>query len=134
MASDKHGAESYSFNENTKEEKVYYRLKMFDNNQVITYSKTLVFQNQVNYNSTALKIINNPATDKLTLSLSSVNNQLVEIKVYDLAGRLQMAQKLNLYQGSNLISLQLGSAFATGMYAVQVNNGSEKQTAKFIKQ
>jgi len=81
-----------------------------------------------------LKIINNPATDKLTLSLSSINNQIVEIKVYDLAGHLQIDQRQNVYQGNNLISLQLGSALPTGMYAVQVTNGSEKQTAKFMKQ
>jgi myo-inositol-hexaphosphate 3-phosphohydrolase len=78
--------------------------------------------------------VNNPTTDKLTLSFSANTNQSIEIKVYDLSGRLQMNQKMNIYQGSNLISLQLNSSFKAGMYAVEVNNGSERQTAKFVKQ
>src|SRR5204862_4017231 len=97
-------------------------------------SKILVFQTRATTNGNTLKIINNPATDKLTLSFSSASNQSAEIKVYDLTGRLQMNQRMNVYQGSNLISLQLGSAFKTGMYAVEVNTGSERQTAKFVKQ
>jgi hypothetical protein len=134
VATAKYGAETYSFSETMNSDKAYYRLKMFDKNQVVTYSKILVFQTRVAGNSNALKIVNNPATDKLTLSFSSTRNQSVEIKVYDLAGRLQMNQKINVYQGSNLISLQLGSAFKTGMYAVDVNTGSERETAKFVKQ
>ena len=68
------------------------------------------------------------------MSFSSTSNQSVQIKVYDMAGRLQMNQKMNAYTGSNLISLQLNSAFKTGMYVVEINTGSESQTAKFIKQ
>ncbi len=134
VASTKYGSENYSFTETVNSEKVYYRLKMFDKNHVITYSKILVFQTKAATNSSALKIINNPATDKLTMSFSSINNQPIEIKVYDLAGRLQMNQRMNVYQGSNLISLQLGSSFKTGMYAVEVNTGSERQIVKFVKQ
>jgi len=82
----------------------------------------------------SLTIVNNPATDKLTLSYSSASNQSLEIKIYDLAGRMQMNQKTNVYQGSNLISLTLNSAFRTGAYVVEVRNASERQTAKFVKQ
>jgi len=115
-------------------EKIYYRLKMFDKNQVINYSKTIVFEEKAATGGNNVKIINNPATDKLTLSFSSANNQPVEIKIYDFTGRLQMDQKTNAYKGNNLISLPLNSAFRTGMYAVEVINGQEKQTTKFLKQ
>ena len=134
VASGKYGSESYSFSEVMNSDKNYYRLKMFDKDQVINYSKILVFKASISPNSNAIKIINNPATDKLTMSFSSTSNQSVQIKVYDMAGRLQMNQKMNAYTGSNLISLQLNSAFKTGMYVVEINTGSESQTAKFIKQ
>ncbi|HEY3249501.1 MAG TPA: T9SS type A sorting domain-containing protein, partial [Ignavibacteria bacterium] len=134
VASSKYGSETYSFNEAMNTERIYYRLKMFDKNQVITYSKILMFISKAANNSSTLKIVNNPTTDKLTLSFSANTNQSIEIKVYDLSGRLQMNQKMNIYQGSNLISLQLNSSFKAGMYAVEVNNGSERQTAKFVKQ
>jgi hypothetical protein len=68
------------------------------------------------------------------LSYTSANNQVAQIRVYDMAGRLQIDQKINVYQGSNLVSLPLSSTFNTGMYAVEVNVPSDRETAKFIKQ
>jgi hypothetical protein len=58
----------------------------------------------------------------------------LDIRVYDLSGRIQLNQKVNVYQGGNLINLPLASALKTGMYAVEVGNGSERLTSKFIKQ
>jgi hypothetical protein len=133
-ATTKNGSESYSFGETVNSEKVYYRLKMFDINQVITYSKILAFQTKTATSGNGIKIINNPITDKLTLSYSSVSTQSVQIKVYDLNGRMQMSERMNAYEGSNLISLTISSSFKTGMYVVEINNGSERQTAKFVKQ
>lgn len=129
----KSGAENYSYNETVKTYKVYYRLKMYDKNQAPEYSKAIVLQN------TAIKdgsfmIVNNPATDQLTVSYSSAMKQSVEIKIYDLAGRMRMNQKTNVYQGSNFINLALSSAFKAGIYVVEVINASERQTAKFVKQ
>ena len=133
MASFKPGSESYSINEIMKSEKVYYRLRMFDNNKTVTFSKILIFETKTVISAGGLRIVN-PATDKLSMSFTSANNQPVEIKVYDLSGRIQMNQKMNVYQGSNLINLPLTSSFKTGMYAVEVFNGSEKLGAKFVKQ
>jgi hypothetical protein len=127
------GAENYSYTESIKTYKVYYRLKMYDKNQTSEYSKAFVLQNP-NVKGDSFRIINNPATDKLTLNYSSAGNQAVEIKIFDLAGRMQMNQKANVYQGSNFIDLALSSAFKTGIYAVGVSNASGSQTAKFVKQ
>jgi hypothetical protein len=134
MASEKSGTESYSLNETMKSEKVYYRLRMFDNNKITTFSKTLLFENKIIASGSGLKIVNNPAVDKLSLSFTSTNNQPVEINVYDLAGKMQMNQRITVYAGNNFVSIPLNSSFKTGMYAVEVSNGSERQTAKFVKQ
>jgi len=134
MVTDKYGSESYSYSESTSAQKIFYRLKMVNDNHVSRYSKILVFQSNVAGNSKALRIVNNPATDKLTLSFSSANDQVAQIRVYDMAGRLQMDQKINVYQGSNLVSLPLSSTFKSGMYAVEVNAGSDRETVKFVKQ
>jgi len=129
----KSDAENYSYTATIKTSKIYYRLKMYDKNQKAEYSKAIVLQNP-NAKDGSFKIVNNPAIDKLTLSYSSARNQSVEIKVYDLAGRIQMNQKTNVFKGGNFISLTLSSAFKTGMYTVEVINASERQTAKFVKQ
>ena len=134
MASEKAGSENYSFAEIMKSEKIYYRLRMFDKNKVVTFSNTLIFETKTVVNAGGLRIVNNPATDKLSLSFTSANNQSLEIKVYDLSGRMQMNQKVNVYEGNNLINLPLASAFSTGIYAVEVSNGHERLTSKFVKQ
>jgi hypothetical protein len=133
-ATDKSGPEDYSFTETTGADKIYYRLKMYDRKGLSAFSKTLVFQTENYTSANRIKIINNPATDKLTMSFSSTNNQPAEIKIYDLVGRLQMNQRMNVYPGSNLVSLPLSFSFKAGVYTVEVNNGTERQTAKFVKQ
>src|SRR5436190_2478997 len=135
MASSKSGTESYSITEIMKSEKIYYRLRMFDNNKVVTFSKTLVFENKTATSSSGLRIVNNPAKDKLSLNFFSTSDQALEIRVYDLAGRIQMNQKINVYQGNNLVNLPLNSTLQMGMYAIEViGNGSGRQVAKFVKQ
>ena len=129
----KSDAENYTYSETIKTYKVYYRLKMYDKNQALTYSKAILLEN-ANFKGGSFTIVNNPATDNLTLRYSSARNQSVEIKIYDLAGRIQMNRKISVSQGNNFINLPLSSAFNTGMYAVEVNDALERQTAKFIKQ
>jgi drug/metabolite transporter (DMT)-like permease len=46
---------------------------------------------------------------------------------------LVFGQELSL-EGSNVISLPLSSTFKAGMYVVEVNNGTELQSSKFVKQ
>jgi hypothetical protein len=132
-ATGKSGSESYSYTETVKTNKIYYRLKMYDKNQSAELSKAIALQN-TNIKSNSLKVINNPAMDKLTLQFSSSKNQPVEIKVYDLSGRLQLNQTMNVSEGTNLVSLPLNAAFKTGIYAAEVNDGLEKQSVKFMKQ
>jgi hypothetical protein len=134
MTSEKAGAERYSFKETVNSDKVFYRLKMYDKSQVAEYSKTLVFQSKSAGTANPIKIINNPVAGKLTLSFNSSVNQPVDIKVRDKSGRTQMIKKMNVFQGSNLISLTLNDSFKTGVYVVEVSNGTNSQIAKFVKQ
>ena len=133
IATTKVGAESYTYAESANAEKIYYRLKMVDKNQITTYSKILAFQTKSG-GSSGIKIVTNPITDKLTLSFGSTVNQSVEIKVYDVSGRTQLIERMNAYEGNNQISLTVGSSIKPGMYIVELSNGSERQSAKFLKQ
>jgi hypothetical protein len=51
-----------------------------------------------------------------------------------MSGKVILKNKINSLEGSNVISLPLSSTFNTGMYIVEVNNGTELQSSKFIKQ
>jgi hypothetical protein len=134
FTSEKAGSENYMFYENLNNtgNKIYYRLKMYDKSQAINYSKILTFQTKVN-NSKGIKIVSNPVTDKLSFSFHSDSNQQANVKIYDTHGRLQMNRAINTYEGSNLVSLSLTSAFSPGIYVIELSTGAENLTAKFIK-
>ncbi|HET9745539.1 MAG TPA: T9SS type A sorting domain-containing protein, partial [Chitinophagaceae bacterium] len=134
FTSEKMGTENYIFYETvTASDRVMYRLKMIDKGQDIDYSRILVFQTRTLITND-IKIYGNPVKDKLTFSFYSNSTQEVNIKVYDLAGKTLMSQKVNSAEGSNLLSLALNATFTRGMYVVEVANADSRQIAKFVKQ
>jgi len=134
FTSEKRGDENYMFYENISfSDKVAYRLKMIDDQQNVSYSKTLVFQTNVTTKND-IKIIGNPVNDKLTFSFTTSGSSLSDIKIYDMSGRVIMSNKVNNYEGNNLVSLTLDSTMKPGMYVLEIKNGAERQSSKFIKQ
>jgi hypothetical protein len=51
-----------------------------------------------------------------------------------MSGKMVMNKRVNMYEGNNIVSLPLSATFTSGMYVVEVVNGTDLQTAKFIKQ
>jgi hypothetical protein len=134
FATEKYGTEDYMYYGTTNSnDKVMYRLKMFDKGQDIDYSKILVFQSKTS-NTNKIKIYNNPVNDKLTFSYTSMETQTVSVKVYDLTGKVLMSQKVNSLVGSNMMSLPLNATFKPGIFVVEVTNGVDRQITKFVKQ
>jgi hypothetical protein len=134
FASEKTGIEDYQYAETINgTDKVMYRLKMFDKGHDIDYSKILVFQAKT-AGTNGIKIFGNPVSDKLTFSFVSDAAQTVQVKVYDVTGKVMLSQKINSPEGNNILSLPLNAAFAPGMYVVEISNGTERLTSKFAKQ
>ncbi len=133
FASEKFGTESYMFFETASTEKVMYRLRMIDNTHDIDYSRILIFQTK-SLGATDIKVYGNPVKDKLTFSYTSNETEMVDVKVYDVTGKTLMSQKVNIADGSNMLSLPLNSTFKAGMYLVEVSNGADRQVARFVKQ
>src|SRR5258705_383175 len=128
------GSQNYMYYETTSgTDKVMYRLKMTDKNHEADYSRILIFQLKSAITNN-IKIIGNPVNDKLTFSYTASATQVVDVKVYDMTGRMVLKSKVNSLKGSNVISLPLNSTFKAGMYVVEVNNGTELQSSKFVKQ
>lgn len=135
FASEKNGNEDYMFYETINSfDKVMYRLKMIGKGNDVSYSKILVFQAKLTTKNNSIKIIGNPVQDKLTFNYTAYVAQVIDVKIYDMSGRILMSNKISSLEGNNMISLPLASAFKANMYLVEINNGAEIQTAKFIKQ
>ena len=134
FATEKTGAEDYMFYETINNTgNVMYRLKLIDKVQEIGYSKILVFQSKAT-TSNHIKISGNPVNDKLSFSYTTTVAESIEVKIYDITGRIAFNNKMKILEGSNMINLSLASTFKPGMYVVEVTNGIYHQTAKFIKQ
>ena len=134
FASEKKDSEDYLFYETISNfDKAMYRLKMIDKNNNVTYSKILVFQTKA-VTTSNIKIIGNPVNDKLSFNYSSFTTQVIDVKIYDMTGRIIMNNKINSLEGSNTMSFPLASNLKPNMYILEVSNGSGIQTAKFIKQ
>jgi hypothetical protein len=133
FSSEKTGLEDYLFYETFDADKVMYRLKMIDKQQNISFSKILVFTTKA-VTSTNIKIIGNPVNDKLTFIYTATTARATDVKIYDMSGRIVLDNKLNNIEGYNMISLSLDATCKAGMYVVELNNGVERLTSKFIKQ
>ena len=93
----------------------------------------LVFQTKYTLAESKISILNNPATERLSFSFPLNNNQMIDIKVIDLLGRVQMKQTTNGSQGINNINIQLPAALQTGMYILEVTGSTDRLTSKFVK-
>lgn len=134
LASENIGVTNYMYYETyNSSDKVMYRLRMIDKNHEVDYSKILVFGTKT-MTSNSIKIIGNPATDKFTFSYTSSATQSVDVKIYDMSGKMIMKNKITSLEGNNIVSLPLNSTINMGMYIVEVNDGRQLQTAKFLKQ
>jgi len=134
FASEQKGIEDYMFYETINPfDKVMYRLKMVDNKNYVSYSRILVFQTKAATSNNSIKIIGNPVKDKITFNYVANTSHIIDVKVYDMSGRIMMSNKISSLEGNNLISFPVATSLKASMYLLEVNNGVEIQIAKFIK-
>jgi hypothetical protein len=133
FGTEKAGNETYSFTEMNEDAKVYYRLRMTDKSNAVSYSKILVFNSSAS-NSKPLNVIGNVINDKLTFSYESAVTIKAEIRILDMNGKIVAKQTLNTNKGNNLASISMPSSLNNGMYLAVLTIENSNSTAKFIKQ
>jgi hypothetical protein len=72
-----------------------------------------------------------PAIDYINVLFDAATEQMVNVRVLDITGRLAITQNLITTQGSNLVSFDV-TQLLPGYYIVELNNGTTKQHAKFV--
>jgi hypothetical protein len=71
----------------------------------------------------------NPTQNYFNLKVSSSRNENVQIKVFDMAGKL-----LTVMNGSVGETYRFGERFTSGTYVVEVRQGDQRITTKVVKQ
>jgi len=112
----------------------YYRLKMVDDNGVVTYSAIVALLNS----SKGFELVNitpNPVTEgRFKLNISAAEQLKMEVVVTDMAGRVVSKQTNTLISGFNAVEVNVNQ-LANGMYQVMgIIDGERTKAFKFVKQ
>ena len=108
----------------------YYRLKMIDMDGGYTYSNVIMVRKEEK-KLTGINISPNPVFKggSVTLSLNAENRKTVDIRVYNVAGKMVLRQQNQLNAGNNSISLNYLN-LQSGIYTIQVVAEDEILSAK----
>ena len=71
-----------------------------------------------------------PSTSTFQLDLTSVSNDPIELKVYDMSGKLVEVLK---FDAAELKNQNIGSNYSTGIYNIIINQGENTKTLRVIK-
>lgn len=110
----------------------YYRLKQIDKDGKGTYSNTIVIKAVVE----GLEIVGlfpNPAISNLTVKMTSIGTESVQLNVMDAQGRTVAESSQVLQAGENLLNISVGHLPA-GSYFIKVTGKSGVFTKQFSKQ
>jgi uncharacterized repeat protein (TIGR03803 family) len=127
----KTGTASYSYTDDASMPGVsvaYYRLKMTDGNQVVSYSNIVAIGLGVDVGD-GLRLINSAVTGTAFLSYSSAGAQsAMNVTVVTMSGHIVIQQQLPVSAGINSYSID-ASALPKGMYVIHAAG----QSIKFVK-
>ncbi len=73
----------------------------------------------------------NPFSNTFKLNLATVSNELVQVSVYDMLGKL--IEDFNI-ESNGINSFSFGEKYAAGFYNVKVSQGDKTQVIRMIKQ
>ncbi len=127
---------SYIVNDNISnvtDNKFLYRLKMVDVDGKFKYSNEILVSKEGG-SIKGIRISPNPVvnSDMVTVRFDAAAKATVDFKVMDLSGRVILKQQNRVEEGANSVSLTNLKSLQSGTYILQMNDGVNIQTTKFI--
>jgi hypothetical protein len=125
---------NYKFTDDLLQNKsgnVYYRLKMVDNHNKVSFSKTIRLSFNENWK---VSIFPNPVIDNMQINVYAPSNENIDVAIYDASGRLMRQINTNISKGNSKINLAHFESWPTGIYSVKVISGKNIFVDKFVIQ
>lgn len=113
--------------------KTFYRLKITGKNNVVNYSRVLLFQSNADDND-VIRVTNQPVSDRMEISFTSSRSGNYEIRVFDMLGKQQLGKTVTANAGTNKFQLSLPYSLPRGIYVAELFSGADRMITKFIKQ
>ncbi len=112
----------------------FYRVRETDIDGKTNYSKTVSVT--VNFESTNVRVLENPFHNTLTIDFSSPTEQVVSARLIDITGRQVTLQKWTISSGTSRQVMSNGSNLMPGIYILSISNqnGEVLYNSKVVKQ
>ncbi len=123
QASNKSGTVDYSGVDdinNLDNRQLYYRIKMTSKQGKVTYSSITRISITPYLHAGILGVTPNPATDKLSIQITSVNDEAIHLTLHDLTGKLIRSIAQDVKVGHSSVDLQNLGNVESGIYVVKV--------------
>ncbi len=108
----------------------YYRLDAIDIFGVST-SSNIISLDRTSLENTDLTIMPNPAVDFVNVQFDLTIDQLLDLSIYDISGKLIVQNVVNGVLGNNSTTIDV-SSFGSGLYYLQLSGSQLAKQATFI--
>jgi hypothetical protein len=132
FSTSKSGNEEYTYHDVMSSAKTFYRIKLIDKNNKISYSNSLAVGSSIK-TSGNLSLNQNPVESYLVFQFKSSENSSATINIYNTSGAMVYSQKTNLTKDANAVAINLDGKVFPGLYVLEVKSLSDHNTVKFIK-
>lgn len=126
------GIAHYSHQENLASGVMYYRLRLVNKDGTRTLSAIIRLSNGAE-TSHGIRILTNPVINDLQADITASKEGLYTIRIYSMNGVQVLTANRSLQPGSNLVRIALNTTLIKGAYLLEISNGSDRATAKFIR-
>jgi hypothetical protein len=110
----------------------YYRLRMVDIDGSSKYSNVVMIRKDQK-SLQGINVIPNPVShDMATIRFTATNSGSAEIRIINMAGKLVLSQKNNVYEGINSLSINNLNRLEAGTYLLQLVNDQTIMNSKFV--
>jgi hypothetical protein len=128
-----HGDEAYRFSEPGLMQTCYYRIKILNKDHSYSLSEMVSIKPT---SSTVQQLIlnQNPVQHSLWLSYETDEISLAAVSIVSFTGAKLLSKNIQLQKGRNTLSLPLDSNLPAGTYLLNISNGKQNASVKFLKQ
>jgi 1,4-alpha-glucan branching enzyme len=109
----------------------YYRLKMVDIDQHVTFSEIVKIERSVNV--WLARVTPNPFSGAMKINIESPVSQKIILMITDVTGRQLFKESGEIVAGKNLVILNEAAKLSKGIYLLTILASGEKQSIKVIR-
>ena len=123
-----HALNQYQHLDRGMNQNAYYRIKSIEEDGEISYSHIIFLER----NERKMTVYPNPSFGDLNIEYTSTNEEDIQLKIVDKAGRVQWLQQRDVVEGFNNLKLDI-SELPAGMYYLELSSSNIQLQERIIK-